>query len=96
MHPVEYAAFLQQNLTWIHPFVDGNGRTSRLVSNFYLNKFNFPCANITAGERLYYFSLLREGDIGIIEDNPKKGNPFAEYLASKVSVGLEECIRRLK
>ena len=36
MHPVEMAAHLHQRLVNIHPFIDGNGRTSRLVMNLHL------------------------------------------------------------
>ena len=36
MHPVEVAAKLHFELVKIHPFVDGNGRTARLVMSFWL------------------------------------------------------------
>jgi Fic family protein len=35
-HPVIIAAFLHAELVKIHPFIDGNGRTSRLLMNLYL------------------------------------------------------------
>ncbi|MCD7124056.1 Fic family protein [Limosilactobacillus caviae] len=40
LHSVQYAADLHQKLFSIHPFVDGNGRTARLLMNFafYLNQ----------------------------------------------------------
>ena len=36
LHPVLIAAFLHDKLVDIHPFIDGNGRTSRLLMNLYL------------------------------------------------------------
>ena len=42
MHPVEMATHLHQRLVNIHPFIDGNGRTSRLVMNLYLLQQGYP------------------------------------------------------
>lgn len=36
VHPVLIAAYLHDTLVGIHPFIDGNGRTSRLLMNLYL------------------------------------------------------------
>ena len=36
MHPVKYAALAHYKLVFIHPFLDGNGRTARLLMNFLL------------------------------------------------------------
>ncbi|MCD8183979.1 MAG: Fic family protein [Bacteroides sp.] len=36
VHPVLIAAYLHDELVRIHPFIDGNGRTSRLLMNLYL------------------------------------------------------------
>jgi Fic family protein len=44
----------------IHPFVDGNGRISRLMTNFVLNKRGYPMLNIRYdGRRAYYGALER-------------------------------------
>ncbi|XP_018573126.1 adenosine monophosphate-protein transferase FICD homolog isoform X2 [Anoplophora glabripennis] len=42
MHPVRYAALAHYKLVDIHPFVDGNGRTSRLIMNLILLKAGYP------------------------------------------------------
>ena len=36
LHPVRLAALAHYKLVYIHPFVDGNGRTSRLLMNLVL------------------------------------------------------------
>jgi Fic family protein len=46
IHPVEFAALVHLKLVTIHPFADGNGRISRLMMNFALNKHGFPMLNI--------------------------------------------------
>lgn len=42
MHPVQYAALAHYKLVHIHPFSDGNGRTSRLLMNMILMQAGFP------------------------------------------------------
>lgn len=42
MHPVKYAALAHFRLVNIHPFVDGNGRTSRLLMNTILMRNGYP------------------------------------------------------
>ena len=60
MHPVELAAEVHLRFVTIHPFVDGNGRMSRLLMNFVLNRHGFPLLNIPyKGRRGYYNALER-------------------------------------
>ena len=59
-HPVELAVLLHLKFVSIHPFVDGNGRISRLMMNFVLNKHGYPMLNIEyRGRRTYYGALER-------------------------------------
>jgi Fic family protein len=57
-HPVELAAFVHVEFVGIHPFVDGNGRTSRLLMNLELIKAGFPPAVIQVEDRLRYYKTL--------------------------------------
>ncbi|MEW6520361.1 MAG: Fic family protein [Thermodesulfobacteriota bacterium] len=41
-HPIVFAAWLHIRLVSIHPFVDGNGRTARLVMNLALLQAGYP------------------------------------------------------
>lgn len=42
--PIELAAFVQRWFVTVHPFGDGNGRTSRVVQDMLLAGFNLPFA----------------------------------------------------
>ena len=60
MHPVELAAIAHLKFVTIHPFGDGNGRISRLMMNFILNKKKYPMLNIPyEGRKSYYNALER-------------------------------------
>lgn len=61
LHPALLAADMSEKLVTIHPFVDGNGRTCRLVMNFLLMRAGFPITNIS-GERQHrtaYYDALQ-------------------------------------
>lgn len=42
LHPIEYAALLHEKFVTIHPFINGNGRTARLLMNFALTRNGYP------------------------------------------------------
>lgn len=58
LHPVERAARIHGEFVKIHPFVDGNGRTSRLLMNLELMKTGFPATVIEVAQRLDYYQAL--------------------------------------
>lgn len=71
MHPVELSAEMHERLVTIHPFIDGNGRTSRLVMNLILLKNGYPITIIEGDNKKrleYYDSLELSRDIS---DNKK-------------------------
>lgn len=63
MHPVELAALVHLKLVTIHPFADGNGRISRLMMNFVLNRHGFPMLNISYEKRGGYYRALERSQI---------------------------------
>jgi Fic family protein len=59
MHPIERAAELRTRFMKIHPFVDGNGRTGRLLLNFELMKAGYSPAIIRKEDRRAYYDALK-------------------------------------
>ncbi|MFH1588188.1 MAG: Fic family protein [Candidatus Diapherotrites archaeon] len=74
LHPVELAALVHLKFVRIHPFMDGNGRMSRLLMNFILFKNKFPLLNVFNSEKMLYYLVLREVDF------KKKERPFVKYI----------------
>jgi Fic family protein len=62
LHPVVLAAEMHERLVTIHPFIDGNGRTSRLIMNLILLKHGYTIANIKGDSenRMAYYSSLEK------------------------------------
>jgi Fic family protein len=58
LHPLERGAMLHAIFVGIHPFIDGNGRTSRLLLNLELMKDGFPPIIIKVENRLAYYEAL--------------------------------------
>ncbi len=75
LNPIEYAAWTHGEFVKIHPFVDGNGRTSRLIMNYQLMAAGFLPVSIAKEDRLSYFKALEayavEGDL----------TPFSDMIA---------------
>lgn len=68
-HPVEFAAEAHYRLVTIHPFVDGNGRTARLLMNLLLMLHGYPPAFIRKRERLAYIDSLAKAQLGGSKDD---------------------------
>jgi len=57
-HPVVRACFLHGEFVKIHPFIDGNGRTARLLLNFELIQSGYPPVVIKTENRADYYDAL--------------------------------------
>lgn len=64
LHPVEFAAEAHYRLVTIHPFVDGNGRSARLLMNMALLMSGYPAAIIRKRDRLAYIKSLEKAQLG--------------------------------
>ncbi|MBI4015234.1 MAG: Fic family protein [Candidatus Aenigmarchaeota archaeon] len=64
LHPAELGAILHNKLVRIHPFADGNGRTSRVIMNWILMKNKFPVFYVELRDKIKYYEAVEEGDKG--------------------------------
>jgi Fic family protein/DNA-binding XRE family transcriptional regulator len=62
LHPIVLAAEIHERLSTIHPFIDGNGRISRLVMNLILLQHGYIIANIKGDyeSRIQYYQALEK------------------------------------
>lgn len=82
LHPVEFAALAHYKLVYIHPFIDGNGRTSRLLMNLILMQAGYPPITIRKEQRAEYYHVLEvanEGDV----------RPFIRFIAKCTETTLD-------
>lgn len=63
IHPVELAALVHLKFVTIHPFGDGNGRISRLIMNFVLNRKKYPMLDIPYVGRNSYYNALEKSQV---------------------------------
>jgi Fic family protein len=85
-HPVEFAAQLHKRFVFIHPFIDGNGRISRLLMNTALIQSGYLLAIIPP--------VLRHDYISLLELAHKDDRPFIDFIAERV-LETEKDIMRL-
>ncbi len=58
MHPIERIARFHLEFEGIHPFIDGNGRTGRLLLNLELIRNGYPAINIKFADRRRYYDAF--------------------------------------
>lgn len=57
-HPVRLSADAHSKFVSIHPFIDGNGRTARLLMNLILTLYDYPMAVIRNEDRIEYLATF--------------------------------------
>ena len=62
LHPLVLGIIFHHKFEKIHPFMDGNGRTGRMIMNYILLKNNFPPTIIHKKSRKEYLNALRDTD----------------------------------
>lgn len=77
----ERLAALHSRFEGIHPFLDGNGRTGRLVLNLILVRLGYPPAVIYKNDRPRYLAALQRADDG---DPGPLGELFARAITDNL------------
>ncbi|CAJ0931065.1 unnamed protein product, partial [Mesorhabditis belari] len=83
--PVQRAAIAHYKLVVVHPFIDGNGRTARLLLNLVLMKAGFPPVILPVSTRAEYYATLNTANLGDLR-------PFVRYVAHHVDRTLQTYI----
>jgi len=78
---VDYAALAHFELVDIHPFIDGNGRTARLLMNLILMNQGFPPTIILKTDRIRYYRTLELAHGGA-------SKPFVDFIGRNVERSL--------
>ena len=81
--PIVCAAGAHAWLAQIHPFVDGNGRTARLLMNLILMRLGYTICIITREDRLRYYDSLEESQAGDL-------TPLIQLMYENVEESLQE------
>ena len=89
LNPIELAAWTHAEFVRIHPFVDGNGRTSRLLMNYQLMINGYLPVSVDKEDRLDYYNAL--------EQYAAHGNlePFADFVSELEEKQLDEYLKLL-
>lgn len=83
VHPVLIAAYLHDELVRIHPFIDGNGRTSRLLMNLYLLRHGYVIITLKGSNdaKVNYYKALEKSHTELLPEDFQKLVIEAEIMA---------------
>jgi Fic family protein len=80
---IKLAIMTHLEMVKIHPFIDGNGRTSRLLMNTILKHYELPPISVDPKNRDLYLQSLENSDI----ENPKE---FVEFMELQYLQNIEK------
>lgn len=89
MNPIERIARFHLEFEGIHPFIDGNGRTGRLLMNLDLIQNGYPPINVKFTDRKRYYDAF---DAFYRDGNPDK---MTELISEYVDKRLDEYLKVL-
>jgi len=97
---LETAIFAHFHVVRMHPFVNGNGRTARILQDVILHDMSFPVPVIQAGERTTYYNLLNQATYAWKNENnwenPTQVTPeeklFYDFMAGKINTSLDRIL----
>ena len=89
MNPIERIARFHLEFEGIHPFIDGNGRTGRLILNLDLIRNGYPPINVKFTDRKKYYDAFDE------YYRNGNANKMTDLIAGYVSERLDDYLRVL-
>ncbi len=90
-HPVEFAARLHLKFVSIHPFIDGNGRTARLLMNLSLMQDGYAITIIPPVVRADYIQAIKAAQVGAREEVS-----FINFISTMVFESMNDYRRLIK
>ncbi len=96
IHPILRAAIIHTYLVYVHPYVDGNGRTARALFYWYLLKHRyeffryFSISSIIQETRERYYQALKD-----MEDHEADATYVLLYLAESVVRAIDAILQRI-
>lgn len=87
LNPIELAAWTHAEFVRIHPYIDGNGRTSRLIMNYQLLIHGYLPISVAKENRLDYYNALEQY---AVKDDL---SPFADFVAELEEQQLDEYMK---
>ena len=89
-HIIESAALFHLDFEGVHPFIDGNGRTGRLILNLTLMQQGYPPINVKFTDRQRYYSCFDS------YYRDKTAVPMVKMIAQYLTEQLEQYLSMLK
>ncbi len=87
-NPIVKASYFSYNLVSIHPFIDFNGRLSRLCESYILMYYKHPVITLKEENIQQYMNLIREGQEKVYSINL----PYINFIADMVIERLDEML----
>jgi Fic family protein len=85
-HPFVLATVFHHKFEKIHPFMDGNGRTGRMLFNYILLKNQYPPGIIRRKNRNAYINALQQADKSNLTETSKKDyEKLVQFTANELT-----------
>lgn len=88
LHPVEFAAQIHKEFVFIHPFIDGNGRLARLLTNLVLLQAGYLIVIIPPVIRAEYIASLEKAH--------KDDTDFRRFIAERILETQRDYLRLVR
>jgi len=87
--PIFLACAAHTWFVYIHPFVDGNGRTARIIMNLVLMRHGYPISIVTRDDRARYYDALETSHSSDL-------TPFISLIVDTLEESLDEYERAVR